>query len=52
SQFRQRNFTVFWNRTLTIFDKYRTMNTLKYIRLREEGSLNERTFKQSNSAEI
>ncbi|GIX78870.1 hypothetical protein CEXT_90911, partial [Caerostris extrusa] len=31
--------------TLTIFAKYRTMNTLKYIRLREEGSLNERLFK-------
>ncbi|GIY72163.1 hypothetical protein CDAR_307111, partial [Caerostris darwini] len=33
--------------TLSIFDKYRTMNTLKYIRLREEGSLNERTFKRA-----
>ncbi|GIY61034.1 hypothetical protein CEXT_354631 [Caerostris extrusa] len=28
-------------------DKSRTMNTLKYIRLREEGSLNERTFKRA-----
>ncbi|GIX91395.1 hypothetical protein CEXT_60181 [Caerostris extrusa] len=37
----------FWNRTLTIFDKYRTMNTLKYMRLREEGSLNERTFQRA-----
>ncbi|GIY09313.1 hypothetical protein CEXT_552421 [Caerostris extrusa] len=36
-----------WNRKLPIFDKYRTMNTLKYIRLREEGSLNERTFKRA-----
>ncbi|GIY98736.1 hypothetical protein CEXT_632031 [Caerostris extrusa] len=33
--------------TLTTFYKYRTMNTLKYIRLREEGSLNERTFKRA-----
>ncbi|GIY73089.1 hypothetical protein CEXT_529351, partial [Caerostris extrusa] len=44
SQLRQSNF---WNRTLTIFDKYRTMNTLKYVRLREEGSLNERIFKRA-----
>ncbi|GIY03996.1 hypothetical protein CEXT_619751 [Caerostris extrusa] len=33
--------------TWTIFDKYRTMNTLKYVRLREEGSLKERTFKKA-----
>ncbi|GIX84112.1 hypothetical protein CEXT_262981 [Caerostris extrusa] len=37
----------FWNRTLTIFDESRTMNTLKYIRLGEEGSLKERTFKRA-----
>ncbi|GIY35782.1 hypothetical protein CEXT_502841 [Caerostris extrusa] len=37
----------FWNRTLSIFDKYRTMNTLKYTRLRAEGSLNVRTFKRA-----
>ncbi|GIX68093.1 hypothetical protein CEXT_432191 [Caerostris extrusa] len=37
----------FCKRTLTTFYKYRTMNTLKYIRLREEGSLNERTFKRA-----
>ncbi|GIY28838.1 TD and POZ domain-containing protein 3 [Caerostris extrusa] len=33
--------------TLTIFDKYRTMNTFKYIRLREEGSLNVSTLKRA-----
>ncbi|GIX87134.1 hypothetical protein CEXT_524871 [Caerostris extrusa] len=37
----------FSNRTLTAFEKYRTMNTLKYIRLREEGSLNEQTLKRA-----
>ncbi|GIY07432.1 hypothetical protein CEXT_545881 [Caerostris extrusa] len=37
----------FCNRTLTTFYKYRTMNTLKYMRLRQEGSLNERTFKRA-----
>ncbi|GIX86619.1 hypothetical protein CDAR_539341 [Caerostris darwini] len=46
------------NRTLTIIDKSRwessiqmrpkkTMNTLKYIRLRQEGSMNERPFKRA-----
>ncbi|GIX69502.1 hypothetical protein CEXT_188291 [Caerostris extrusa] len=35
------------SKTLTTFYKYRKMNTLKYIRLREEGYLNERTFKRA-----